>query len=137
MPNIFQWDSYYSVDVDSFDREHKKLFEMFYQNYNCSEAERSDPELQNKLVQGLIQYIRDHFRKEEHAMVKFNYPFLERHRAKHHELVKMVVALQKRLNQDESLEAAELSRFLAKWLRFHIQNEDMKYAGFMIEHGVQ
>lgn len=137
MSSLFEWSDLYSVRIPSIDAEHKQIVQMLNDYYDKPDTEKVNVEEQKKVIAGLIEYVKTHLTEEEGKMLQHKYPLLEEHRDKHTALIKKVMEYKKSVDEGNALSGSELSRFIAKWLRFHIQNEDMKYVGFMIEHGVQ
>jgi hemerythrin-like metal-binding protein len=123
---LLQWNSNYSVGVDSMDRQHRKLFEILNELHAAmmkGEAQKITGELLRKLV----AYTREHFTAEEALMATAGYSALAQHRIKHRDLIKQVDDLAARYERGENNLNLPLLNFLRDWLTNHIQQEDKLY----------
>ncbi len=128
---IIKWRDSYSVGVEQFDNEHRKLVELINRMFAIVRDKGDVMELSDAVAR-LIDYTQFHFESEEAALEKSNFPGLEAHRKKHAELARQVTGFQQRLlNEDAFLMSTEFYRFLRDWLLEHIIQEDMKYSRFL------
>ena len=74
---VFQWEEMYSVQVASFDRQHRGLFRTVHE---LNEALRAGcgKDVAGKILQQLIDYTASHFAAEEEVMDMADYPELRR-----------------------------------------------------------
>jgi hemerythrin len=72
-----------------------------------------------------------HFQTEEQIMLLAQYPDYEIHKQKHQYLMEHVIELMDKADNNSSLLAIELSRFLTEWLIHHIKGEDVPLIKFL------
>ena len=74
-----EWKESYSVGIEQFDADHKKLIEIINRVVKADEA--GGPV--QWVLQELDNYARDHFQAEEERMTAAGYPGLEEYRKEH------------------------------------------------------
>ena len=133
---IFCWDEKYAVNIKEIDVQHKKLVELInglneaiYSGQGCQKLE--------SVFKELVEYTKTHFSNEEELMRSNDYPDFLKHKAKHEELTKEVVSLQKQFEGGRILITMQVMKFLKDWLINHIQDVDKKYAPFLKNKGVE
>ncbi len=134
---IMEWGQTLSVKVKKFDDQHKKLVDLINQLYDAMKAGQGNATL-GDVLQSLISYTATHFKDEEQVMQTNGYPDLARHKSEHEKLVKQVLDLQKKFQEQATggvLTMTVLS-FLKEWLVKHIQGEDKKYGVFLNAKGI-
>ena len=132
---LFAWSNEYSVEVESIDKQHQKLFEMVNELHNAMKAGKGSlhtPEI----VKRLAAYAQDHFAAEEGAMKRANYPDFASHRAEHDKLVGQVAEMAKGIG-DGSVLTMDLQEFLCNWLKTHIAQCDKKYSAHLQAAGIR
>ena len=130
MPS-FSWEPAYSVDVDSMDSRHKKIFDhMATIHHTLSDKQHIDSI--DEMVDKFDIYCKMHFYEEERLMEGMNFPSIAEHRRQHDLLV---------LNLDRfrSADLAGLDQNFAdefekikNWFVNHILTEDMRYSEFYL-----
>src|ERR1039458_7281820 len=83
---LFTWSNEYSVEVESIDKQHQKLFETVNELHKAMKAGKGGL-LTPEIVKRLAAYAQAHFAAEEGAMKRANYPDFASHRAEHDKLV--------------------------------------------------
>jgi hemerythrin len=130
------WENDLSVQIDSIDNQHKKLIELinqFYENIKSS----SNNELVGNLITGMKNYTIFHFKTEEKFFKQFNYPDIESHKKEHEYFIEKVNDIEERFRSGKLILSFEITDFLKKWIRNHIQETDSKYSVFLKSKGVR
>jgi hemerythrin len=127
---FIKWRDSYSVGVEQFDREHRKLIELIDTMYYVVRDKKGN-EYTAEAASELVAYTKYHFTNEEGAMVAANYPDLGAHKVEHARLREKTGQLQERIENNDSQAAQELYIFLRDWLITHIQEIDKKYGPFL------
>jgi len=89
------------------------------------------------IATSLVGYTRAHFKFEETLFERHGYPLEKEHCKHHQDLVEEVKAVMEKLRRREEGVAEEVLPFLINWLNNHILKEDMQYADFFKEKGLQ
>ncbi len=127
---IKRWKDEYSVGIELFDNQHKKMF-GYLNDLNSALADDEEKKVLAKILLGLITYAKDHFKDEEVNLKKYNYPEYKEHKKEHEELTKEVLRFAedfKKGNQDITM---DVIYFLIKWTVDHIEGSDKKYSKFL------
>ena len=125
---FMDWNSSYSIGVDIFDEEHKKLVAIINALHDALETDTGNDALL-AICDRLVEYTLLHFRHEEMYFEECAYPEAAEHTAKHSALRREVFVFRKRAMEEEfSGVARELAVFLRDWYAVHILVEDAKYA---------
>jgi hemerythrin-like metal-binding protein len=125
---FMQWSDKLSVSVAILDNDHKRLIELINELHDAMLAGRGKEAL-SKILDGLIAYTIEHFRREEGMLVNAEYPDLSAHRKEHEKLTQQVRDIQKKYLEGKSLMISmEVMTFLKDWLANHIQGTDKKYS---------
>lgn len=125
MPYI-NWSTEFSVHHAGMDAQHQQLFDYVNAFYDAVAADARQATLLGIFTR-IVQFTANHFRDEEAMMARVGYDGLNRHRLIHQQLVTQVMALDKRLRQNDPAVAHEIEGFLKHWLTAHIKGIDMKY----------
>ncbi len=123
------WTDDLSVGIKVYDDEHKQLVYFINRLDNALQI-RSTQKTMEDILSGLVNYTRIHFRHEEEAMLKFEYPDYVKHKKEHDNLTSKVSEFDERLKSGKSVFSLELMNFLSNWLINHIQKTDMSYKKF-------
>ena len=130
------WNESYSVGVLAMDNQHKKLFAMINDLHAAIKA-KDTREAMGKVLDGLLEYTREHFANEESLMGQCGYPDFKRHKQLHTELVAQVGEINERFRKGEPVISVELFGFLMNWLTNHIQGADKLYSACLNSKGVR
>ena len=136
MSKLLGWDPVYSVHIQRFDAQHKRLFDLINALNEGMETDQSHRELANAL-NDLVEYVSTHFADEESAMQKFGYTALAEHHAEHVQLARHVVEFKKRFDARKAFISSELMGFLQAWFKQHILRSDKAYAMYLTAQGVR
>jgi hemerythrin len=127
-----QWSEEFAVGVESIDREHRALFDLFNDLHRGILRGETQSLTAEKLVR-LVQYTREHFADEERLMAESGYPKLEEHRASHRSLTVQVEAMMADLERSQAVMNLPALKFLNEWVTQHILKEDRAYIPWMRE----
>lgn len=123
------WSSNLTIGVKSIDDEHRNLVKMITRLEN-SLKDGLITEQTGFVIKDVVDYTQHHFKNEELYMEQISFPELERHKILHVDLVNAVIAILKDLRAGKPFTSVDLIKFLQKWLKNHIIDEDMKIGDF-------
>ncbi|MFA6186810.1 MAG: bacteriohemerythrin [Phycisphaerae bacterium] len=129
---FFEWTDKLSVGVEQMDIQHKKLIAIINNFHNAISIGNDKSAAQNA-VDGLVNYIKLHFAKEEALMQKYNFPQLEFHKQIHKRLAQQVVEYAEKLKAGQPILNLDMTMFLKSWLENHIAETDKKYGLYIAE----
>jgi hemerythrin len=127
---LFEWNEAYSVGVDFFDSQHRRLVGMLNDLHEAMSVGKGVEAL-GHIFRSLVSYTTHHFADEEKAMAKYGCPGLEEHRLEHAELAKQVLEYKKKFEAKLVLISVELLEFLKDWLMNHIMVTDKQYGPYL------
>ncbi|TAN45683.1 MAG: bacteriohemerythrin [Rhodospirillales bacterium] len=131
---LMQWNDRMSVGIEVFDNDHQKLVYMLNNLFDGMQAGKAKDVL-GPILDGLIEYTKTHFAREEEAMARFSYQEFASHKREHDDLTKQVIEVQTKFHQDLTASLSmEVMNFLKNWLVKHIQGTDRKYTPFFHSH---
>jgi len=134
---LTSWSDKLSVGVVVLDNDHKKLIAMVNNLFDGIQAGKGK-EVVGKILDGLIAYTAEHFKREEAFFAQAGYPDAKAHKAQHEDLVKQVLAVQAKFKNGASPTLSlEVMNFLKNWLTTHIQETDQKYGPFLNSKGIK
>lgn len=128
---FLDWSSTYSVGVKVIDEDHKALFEIVNALHDSIKRGDTDRSVGSAL-EALVNYVEQHFAREERYMRECGYPELARHISAHTRLAGTVRSVQE-LHQSEpdQVDTEELLDFLKDWLTRHIVKVDSHYSPYL------
>lgn len=130
------WDDKYSVGIEQFDQQHKKLIELINRLHEAMKSGQGYKILGDILVE-LVQYTAAHFAAEEKLLIEYNYPEFLSHKVEHEKLTSRVIEIQTQLQDHQTTLTLAVMKFLQDWLLNHIQGTDKKYTTFLKARGIQ
>jgi hemerythrin len=133
--SLFEWTPDFSVSVQRFDNDHKKLISLV-NALNQAMKEGRGRTIVEATLNELLEYTRRHFAGEEEAMRRANYPGLEAHVAEHRALAGQVGKYVAEWKKDASTSPVDLLFFLREWLEKHILHTDRLYGEAMNKAGI-
>lgn len=134
-----KWTEQLSIGIDSIDKQHKVLIKCIDELYEAMDKGSSiRAHTIENVITKLINYTKVHFMYEELIVFKhISFPEADDHKIGHEKLFIRVEAFQKRFKTENIDDIhPELMEFLNKWLTNHILKEDMKYAIYAKENGL-
>lgn len=133
---LVTWDKSYSVSVQKFDEQHQKLFDLLNTLYDAMQKGQGQAIVQDT-VRELSTYTLTHFRAEEEALRKANYPGLAVHQAEHQKFIAQVSQFSEQLRAGKVASSITILTFLKDWLANHIRQTDRSYAAYLNSQGVK
>ena len=124
----------FATNVSVADNEHKTIFDLA-NALNDAVAGGNRASVGEKL-DALIAFVAKHFQTEEDLFAAHGYPDAAAHKAKHDELVKTCLDVQKKFHNGELEITGDTVIFVKDWLYEHIPNVDKRYGPFLNEKGV-
>ena len=108
------------------DNDHKRLVDMVNNLFDGVQSGQGKEAL-GKILDGLIGYTVDHFKREEQFFAQTGYPDNAAHKAQHEDLCKQVLTVQAKYKGGATATLSlEVMNFLKNWLINHIQGSDKK-----------
>ena len=134
---LMTWTEKMSVGVKVLDDDHKKLVSMLNELHDGLQAGHGKEAL-GKILDGLINYTKIHFGREEQFFAKTAYADSAAHKKEHDELTRQVIDVQQKYKSGAvSTLSLEVMNFLKNWLIQHIQGSDKKYGPHLNAKGIQ
>lgn len=128
---LIEWsDTYYSVKVEQFDNDHKKLVGFINELHDAMMQGKGREKL-NHILSELLDYTQYHFDAEEAQMEQAGYPELEAHKELHQSLIAQLKELITDFTDGNREISVKTFRFLKEWLLNHIQVADQKYTPWL------
>jgi hemerythrin-like metal-binding protein len=125
--SLFSWSNELSVGSEFIDNDHKKLIKLVNDFHDAMEQGRGN-EVIGKVLNNLLIYTREHFRREEVEMQRISYERMALHKHEHETLLAQVVELQENFKAGKGMLSVKVSKFLRDWLLTHIQQTDKLFA---------
>ena len=134
---LMSWNDKMSVGVAVIDADHKKLVSMVNELYDAIQAGKGKEKV-GPVLDGLIDYTKMHFAREEKFFAQTAYADAPAHKKEHEELTKQVASVQTKYKAGAtSTLSLEVMNFLKNWLISHIQGSDKKYGPHLNAKGVK
>ncbi len=134
--DLVTWDKSYSVNVESCDAEHRRLFSLLNDLHNAMKAGQSSTVIAGTVHQ-LEKYTQTHFLAEEARMQSAQYAKLPEHRMEHQKFVAKVKQFRSDLEAGRKCDAVAVVTFVKDWLSKHIMQTDKMYSKDMNSHGIK
>ncbi len=126
----------YTVNVQKFDNQHKKLIEIINQVFNAKMNNAGKGTILNILNQ-LNDYTKSHFTNEELLLKENDYPALQTHRNEHALFISKINGFIQDFHTNEISLNDEMLDFLKSWLINHIMQTDKKYGVYLNERSIR
>lgn len=129
---ILKWDEGFSVGVQSFDDQHKKLFDIINRVFTSLKERKNSAgkELVSGALNDMVEYTKVHFEAEEKLMRELGYPEYESHKNEHDHFTLTVTDFKRRYDGGDTTLTAELLASLVTWLDTHLNGTDKRYTPF-------
>ena len=131
-----EWTNDWSTGVTEFDADHKRLIDIYDRLFAACFAGQG-PGVLLDIVNELIAYAEDHFKREEDIMLAHGFPGRDEHVKEHQALLEQVYLLRNQL-KDKATHAIsnEALDFLNDWIATHTVRMDTAYGPFLNARGV-
>jgi len=123
----FSWSNDLSVGNTFIDNDHRKLVDMVNALYEALSDGRAK-DVMGKVLNNLIIYTKEHFKREEVEMERIKYPKYLAHKLEHDKLIREVEQLKKSFDGGAPINAIQVGKMLSDWLKTHIMQVDTQLA---------
>lgn len=120
---IITWSDAYCTGDAVIDDQHRELFALVNELHDAIVVGRGRERIAPTLDR-LAAYVTTHFAAEEELMERAGYAGLIVHRGRHRELASHAEKVIADYRAGRAVLTIALSRFLADWIRHHIDGED-------------
>ena len=127
---LVEWDSFYSVQVEEIDEQHKKLIQLINKMYDAMRNGKGNDVL-GAVLSELVEYTKYHFAAEENLLLEHSYPELEAHKKIHADLTARVKTYKDQFECGNDSSAMDIMLFLSNWLNVHILEVDKIYISYL------
>lgn len=131
---LFQWSDDFSVGIPEIDNQHKMLFELINRVFQAALHQEHKSSI-SEILDTLVDYTRSHFVLEEKLLLAASYANLSEHQQEHRRFVEKMESVVRKFLLEEKVVTFELINFLKHWLKEHILETDMAYAGALARSG--
>lgn len=121
--STLEWQDRYSVGVDEIDADHHEIISIINRLDEIMSSGKARDGLPS-IMDRLVDYTRDHFRREESLMAQYQYPEIDRHRETHREFIAEFDNIQAAIAQGNYAISISLFSLLRNWLIDHIMVVD-------------
>ena len=133
---IMEWTDKLSVKINSIDDEHKKLVALINKLSDAMSQGQGHKALDDILIE-LVDYTNYHFKYEEDALQKHNYPGFAKHKKMHQEFANKIGETKTQYENGSISLSIPIMNFLTSWLQNHIMKVDAEYSAFLIKAGMK
>lgn len=121
------WKDSYRLGVERIDQQHMELFRMTEDLVNAIK-DGATPEMCQKALGFLKDYVIYHFRDEEAYQASIHYSDIEAHTAEHRQFTQTVLDYEKRLTENgfDQKTMKDLAGTVTAWLIYHVVDTDQK-----------
>ncbi|MHA1584603.1 MAG: bacteriohemerythrin [Promethearchaeota archaeon] len=130
-----KWENKFSVGVDLFDEQHKRLILIITQLLEFTKENEFSTSLEN-ILKNLTDYSIYHFSSEEILMQKYDFPGFEAHKAEHQKFIARLGEFNKDFHENKMNLSLKIYIFLKDWLKGHIEGVDKEYTKFFQKHNI-
>jgi methyl-accepting chemotaxis protein/hemerythrin len=116
-------DSMLSIGIAEIDSQHKLLIELL-NNLNEGIRNGQGMDILQDTINGLLNYVEDHFKAEEALMEKHEYPLVDNHKNLHKEFVEKLNTFTQEYEDKRMFVSIDIRNFLRDWLIKHISTID-------------
>ena len=127
---LFIWKPSYNLGVAEIDLDHRQLVGIINELYEAMKEGRGRDVI-NQTVDRLIDYIGEHFDREESIMRAAGFPNLGRHEREHQGFRAAVLEMDVRRRAGCGPSAIELLTYLSDWLRDHVTSTDRELGRYL------
>lgn len=133
--DMFQWNERFETGNAFIDEQHKHFINLAKQVGDMYARPINKDELQEAL-DGLIAYIKKHFKDEEKLMRSVNYPKLKEQHEQHKEIIRNINDILHKAKTTNQLKES-LYTIVRTWFLRHVMQEDTEIGKFMKENNIE
>lgn len=127
----YAWSDALSCGHDGVDSDHRRIFAMA-ERLRTADLRGHGTAVVAQLLDELMDYVHEHFSREEALMKAIDYPDFVDHQFEHGLLIQRVQSLHLEFSESKHLSHKEMWQFLRRWLRYHILHADAEMARFAL-----
>lgn len=129
-----EWSDDLVTGVREIDAQHRDLFAHINKLLDACKENRGKEEV-GDMLRFLETYVYNHFSLEERAMVRYQYPGIDEHKAQHAEFLSELQKLKRKyIAEGATINTLVVTNHaVVYWLATHIRNIDKKLATFLRE----
>lgn len=127
---LFIWKPSYNLGIAEIDLDHRQLVGIINELYEAMKEGRGR-DLINQTVDRLIDYVGEHFDREESIMRAAGFPDLSNHESAHQGFRAAVLEMDMRRRTGGGPSAIELLTYLSDWLRDHLTSTDKELGRYL------
>lgn len=121
--STLEWQDRYSVGVDEIDSDHHEIVSIINKLDEVMSSGKARDGLPS-IMGRLVDYTRDHFRREEALMAQYQYPETDQHKETHKKFIAEFGKIQAALVRGNYAISITLFSLLRNWLIDHIMVVD-------------
>ncbi|MBN2011532.1 hemerythrin family protein [candidate division KSB1 bacterium] len=133
---FYDWKPEFTVQVNKFDEQHKKLISLINQLHDAMKAGKATSQL-SLVLDELDKYTQQHFKEEEMMMERYQYPGLPFQKQAHAIFIKKISEFKNEFQTSGVTATINVMNFLKEWLTRHILDTDKKYGPFFKAKGLR
>ncbi len=132
------WEDRFNVGIEMIDEQHKQLIKLTNDLYIACQISRNEAHAAFKVaIKAAVDYVKYHFKDEEHLMVSNRYEDYPAHKLKHEEFVKKVLSGVSDFELGKPFVPNSFVRYLRDWLLEHIAVTDKKFGMWLLARGIK
>ncbi|MDH3975639.1 MAG: bacteriohemerythrin [Deltaproteobacteria bacterium] len=135
MSFFVEWNDYLKVNVSILDEQNRKLTMLANKTYNALLKKQTNPAFEEKVLQALFDYAKDHFIIEEELMMKNGYDGLKPHKDEHNNYTTGLVEIFQK-HQAGIPVSGPILDLLKDWLKNHVLKKDKELGIFLNSRGI-
>lgn len=128
------WTEELQVGIREIDEQHRWLVDQTNALHDAMQGS-ARAEHVGELLEGLMDYVMNHFIVEENLFIRLKYPQTDAHQAQHNLFSGQVMSLLGRHDAGEEV-GVEALELLKDWLIHHILKVDKAYVEYFRAHGL-
>lgn len=125
-----KWKNAYYVGVEEIDNDHKQLVSLINQVVTASQDHLSENIVPN-ILDELIDYTKNHLRREEKLMEEYEYPDRVKHAVMHVKFIDKINKFHTKYESERKMKNEVVFDFLRCWLLKHISSTDQDLGAFI------
>ncbi|MDR3247758.1 MAG: hypothetical protein LBT39_03140 [Treponema sp.] len=130
--HVVEWESRYSVGIESIDEQHKQIITVCNNLcLNCHREDENSREFFHQGMSGLIRFLQYHFLVEEQLLERIDFPELSFHKDEHLKAQGFFKRYLACLGTEDELPLKRSILLIQKQVIRHITEHDHKYANYI------
>ncbi len=130
------WSDTYKLDIQSIDKQHRRLFDLINALYISYGQKKSHHEIR-KVIKELVDYTVYHFGYEEQIFESIGYKDTSKHVDQHKKFIQKIQDYKNEFDNGDTTVAIDLVHFLQDWLVSHIAKTDRAYVPVFKDHNIK